>query len=52
MNAGARDAMDALWASDFAGIIQSSTRNVHYFYISEEMDASAREGRMFMMQTI
>ena len=51
MDANARNQMDTLWASDFAGILQSGTRNVHYFYISEEMDASAREGRMYMMQT-
>ncbi len=51
MNAAARDDMDALWASDFTDIIQSSTRNVHYFYVSEEMEDSARDGRMFMMQT-
>ena len=49
-DANAVAAMDALWASDMKAIIQASTRNVHYFYISDEFAPEDREERMGAMR--
>lgn len=49
-SADAEARMESLWNSDLAGIIQSSARNVHYFFISSEFSIEEREERMGAMR--
>lgn len=48
--ADANARMETLWNSDLGGIIESSARNVHYFFISSEFSIEEREERMGAMR--